>query len=114
MRTGGPGTRHQCCSTRSRPAVVVRRLDDFNAQGLATTAWAYAVSDFAPTAALFDERFAQRCDALASEFITKSLSQLHRWRVWRDGENHSAEAQPLPSPALLARCRLAFTTIQAN
>jgi len=55
---------------------------------------------------LFDQRFTRRCEALAHEFNSNELSQLHQWRLWYAGERACSDA--LPEAALLARCDAAF------
>jgi len=86
---------------------AARRVGELNPQELANTAWAYAASDHhAVESSLFDQRFARRCDALAHEFNSKDLSQLHQWRLWYECER--ACSNGLPEAALLARCDAAF------
>jgi len=83
------------------------RVREFTPQALANTAWAYAASDhLAAESSLFDQRFARRCDALAHEFNTQGLCQLHQWRLWYECERGCSNG--LPGAALLARCDAAF------
>jgi len=83
------------------------RVREFTPQALANTAWAYAASDhYAVESSLFDQRFARRCDALAHEFNSKDLNQLHQWRLWYACEQGCSDG--LPEAALLARCDAAF------
>jgi len=83
------------------------RVRELNPQNLANTAWAFAVLDHLPSeSSLFDQRFAHHCDALAHEFSSNNLCQLHQWRLWYASERACSDA--LPGAALLARCDAAF------
>ena len=86
---------------------AARRVREFIPQALASTAWAYAASNhYAVESTLFDQRFARHCDALAHEFNSKDLRQLHQWRLWYKFERGCSDG--LPGAALLARCDAAF------
>jgi len=88
-------------------AEAARRVGEFNPQGVANTAWAFAAADCLPIeSSLFDQRFACRCEALAHEFNSEELCQLHQWHLWYAGERGCSDA--LPGAALLARCAAAF------
>jgi len=88
-------------------AEAARRVGEFNPQELTNIAWAFAAADCLPMeSSLFDQRFARCCEALAHEFKSDGLSQLHQWRLWYAGERSCADA--LPGAALLARCAAAF------
>jgi len=88
-------------------AEAATRLDKFDLQGLTSMAWSYAVVDCLPIEpSLFDQRFARQCDALAHEFGTTELRQIHQWRLWYAGERGCSDG--LPGAALLARCAEAF------
>ena len=83
------------------------RMRELSPQDLANTAWAYAALDHhAVESSLFDQRFARRCDALASEFSIENLCQLHQWRLWYECERSCSDG--LPGAALLAHCDAAF------
>jgi len=89
------------------------RVRELNPQDLANTAWAFAVLDHLPSeSSLFDQRFAHQCDALAHEFNSLNLSQLHQWRLWYASERACSDA--LPGPVLLARCDAAFRAAEAQ
>jgi len=89
------------------------RVHELNPQALANTAWAFAVLDHLPLeSSLFDQRFAHQCDALAHEFNSLDLSQLHQWRLWYASERACSDG--LPSAALLARCDAAFRAAEAQ
>jgi len=89
------------------------RVRELNSQDLANTAWAFAVLDHLPLElSLFDQRFAHQCDALAHEFNSLDLSQLHQWRLWYTSERACSDR--LPSAALLARCDAAFRAAEAQ
>jgi len=91
------------------------RMRELKPQELANTAWAFAVLDHLPSeSSLFDQGFAHQCDALAHEFNSLNLSQLHQWRLWYASERACSDA--LPGPALLARCDAAFRSqkVQAS
>jgi len=89
------------------------RVHELNPQALATTAWAYAVQDHHPSeSSLFDQRFAHHCDALAHEFNSLDLRQLHQWRLWYASERACSDA--LPGTALLARCDAAFRSADSQ
>jgi len=86
---------------------AARRVRELNPQDLANTAWAFAVLDHLPSeSSLFDQGFAHHCDALAHEFSSNNLCQLHQWRLWYASERACSDA--LPEAALLARCDSAF------
>ena len=92
---------------------AARRVRDFKPQELSNTAWAYAVQDHLPSeTSLFDQRFAHHCDALAHEFNSSDLCQLHQWRLWYASERACSDA--LPGAALLARCDAAFRAAEAQ
>jgi len=89
------------------------RVRELNPQNLANTAWAFAVMDHLTSeSSLFDQRFAHHCDALAHEFNSLDLRQLHQWRLWYASERACSDA--LPGPALLARCDAAFRAAEAQ
>jgi len=77
------------------------RVHEFKPQELANTAWAYAASDHLTVeSTLFDQHFARHCDALAHDFNSKGLRQLHQWRLWYECERNRRAAWGLTSGAL--------------
>ena len=82
-------------------------MREFTQQDLANTAWAFAAAN-RPTdgSGLLGQRFARRCEELATEFKIGALCQLHQWALWHAGELGRSDG--LPSHALLERCRAAF------
>jgi len=89
------------------------RVREPNPQDLSNTAWAFAVLDHLPSeSSLFDQRFAHHCDALAHEFSSNNLRQLHQWRLWYASERACSDA--LPETALMARCDAAFRATEAQ
>ena len=88
-----------------------RRLEDFNSQALSNMAWAFAVLDYAPQVGLFESPhlFARRCSAIAPEFATVALLQLHQYSLWC--EERGGVWPPLPE-ALRERCVEAFIATQ--
>jgi len=93
--------------------VAAGRVRELNPQALANTAWAFAVLDHLPSESpLFDQRFAHHCDALAHEFSSNNLCQLHQWRLWYASERACSDA--LPGAAVLARCDSAFRAAEAQ
>ena len=82
-------------------------MREFTPQDLANTAWAFAAAD-CPTdiSGLFGQRFASRCEEMATEFKLVDLRQLHQWALWHAGERGRSDG--LPSDTLLERCRAAF------
>jgi len=89
------------------------RVRQLKPQELANTAWAFAVLDHLPSeSSLFDQHFAHHCDALADEFNSLHLCQLHQWRLWYASERACSDA--LPRDALLARCDAAFRAAEAQ
>ena len=55
---------------------------------------------------LFGQRFARRCEEVATEFTIGGMSQLRHWALWQPGERLRSDG--LPSDTLLERCRAAF------
>ncbi len=55
---------------------------------------------------LFSQRFAHRCEEVATELKIEDLRQLHQLALWYAGERGRSDG--LPSDALLDRCRAAF------
>jgi len=94
-------------------AETAEHIDEFSPQNLVNTAWAFAAADCLPIeSSLFDQRFARRCEALAHEFKSSELRQLHQWRLWYASERACSDA--LPEEALLARCAAAFRDAEAQ
>ena len=92
---------------------AAERVRELNPQGMANTAWAFAVLDHLPSeSSLFDQRFAHHCDALAHEFNSLHLCQLHQWRLWYASERACSDA--LPGAVLMARCDAAFRAAEAH
>ena len=84
-----------------------RRLGTFKPQEFAALAWSFAAANHAPSRPpLFDERFAQVCEAHAPQFDDGSLLQLHQWALWHGAE--CGETAGLPSAELCERFRIAF------
>ena len=88
-----------------------RSLEDFNSQALSNMAWAFAVLDYAPQVGLFESPhlFARRCSAIAPEFATVALLQLHQYSLWCE---ERGEKWPLLPEALRERCIEAFIATQ--
>ena len=84
--------------------VNVPRLSGFDPQGLANTAWAFAVLDH-PSEALFCDRFVDCC-AQANVCDAAYLFQLHQWQLWRE----ERAAQPQLPPSFRERCAIAFAS----
>ena len=85
------------------------RLDDFKAQELANTAWAFAVADMSAEELFASPRFIDGC--AQARFTEEGLTQLHQYSLWLD--ERSAPWAPLPT-ALRERCRESFITQQAS
>jgi len=84
----------------------------FKPQELSNMAWAFAVLDhLLSESSLSDQRLAHQCDALAHEFRSDGLCQLHQWHLWYASER---ACSALPGPALLASCDAAFRAAEAQ
>ena len=85
------------------------RLSTFNAHDLSNTAWAFAVIDVRCDALFAGPAFARACEKQSAALIRekRGLTQLHRWRLWRDECCEAGHAWPTLSAALLEECERA-------